>query len=152
MKRLLALVAVLILAPAAAAAGWPGPPRTAAPRLTQQGPPPAWVETRSRSTWMAFSSYCWRTPRKVVCADAIPPQSRTDLPEMRVARGTLVRLHLGFRPRSAHLTVFRGVGFRHFVLAPRRVLAWRAATAGVASLDVRAGAGGASYLVRMTIR
>ena len=82
----------------------------------------------------------------------IPPQSRTDLPEVRVARGTLVRLHLAFLPRSAHLTVFRGMSFRHLILAPRRVLVWRADAAGVASLDVRADAGGASYLVRVTIR
>ena len=153
MTRAILLVAVLIVVPVALAAGWPGPPRTPAPRLTQQGPPPAWAETRSRATWMAFSSYCWSraagAKRKAVCADMIPPQSRTDLPTLAAGAGQHVRFHFTFAPRSVHLTVFRGGSFRHFVLPPRRTVSWMQSTTGVASLDVRAAAGDASYLIRI---
>src|SRR5262245_10315447 len=44
----------------ALAHGWPGRPQTNPPRLSEVGPPPAWVETRQRSRWLSFSSYCWR--------------------------------------------------------------------------------------------
>ena len=156
MKRALLPLVALVLAPAAVAAGWPGPPRTPAPRLTQQGPPPAWAETKSRATWMAFSSYCWSrsagAKRKAVCADMIPPQSRTDVPTLAAGAGDLVRFHFTFAPRSVHLTVFHGGGFKHFVLAPRRTVSWRQSTTGIASLDARAGSGNASYLVRIARR
>ena len=81
-----------------------------------------------------------------------PPQSRTDLPTLAVGRGEVVRIHLAFAPRTAHLTLFRGLSFKHYVLVPRRVLTWRAATSGVAALDVRAAPGTASYLVRVRFR
>jgi hypothetical protein len=82
----------------------------------------------------------------------IPPQSRTDLPTLRVRAGEMVRIHLAFAPRTVHLTVFRAGGFRHFVLAPQRTMDWRAAATGVASLDVRAAPGDASYLIRISRR
>ena len=158
-RRLALLLSIFgaVAASAAAAAGWAGPPRSPAPRLTQQGPPPAWVETRTKTSWMAFSSYCWSAPagattRKAVCADMIPPQSRTDLPMLSVRRGEVVRIHLAYVPRGVHLTLYRAMSFRHYVLPPRRVLIWRAAGTGVAALDVRAAAGTASYLVRMSAR
>lgn len=154
---LLLLMLGVVAASAAAAAGWPGPPRSPAPRLAQQGPPPAWVETRTKTRWMAFSSYCWSAPagattRKAVCADMIPPQSRTDLPILGVRRGEVVRIHLAYVPRSVHLTLYRAMSFKHYVFPPRRVLSWRAAGTGVAALDVRAAAGTASYLVRVNAR
>ena len=157
-RRLLLLLLTLgVVAASAAAAGWPGPPRSPAPRVTQQGPPPAWVETRTRTRWMAFSSYCWSAPtgattRKAVCADMIPPQSRTDLPTLSVRRGEVVRIHLAYLPHGVHLTLYRAMSFKHFVLSPRRVLSWRAAGTGVAALDARAAAGTASYLVRVNAR
>ena len=106
---------------------------------------------------MAFSSYCWSAPagstsRKAVCADMIPPQSRTDLPTLTVRRNAPLRFHLAFAPRTAHLTVFRGLTFKHYVLPARRVLTWRAVQSGIASVDVRAAPGGAAYLVRVNVR
>jgi hypothetical protein len=154
-----ALVFLLLVTVPAAAAGaeWPGPPRSAPPRLSQQGPPPAWLETRTRASWMAYGSYCWSaaaagTTRKAVCADMIPPQSRTDLPVLALRPHALVRIHLGFLPRSVHLTLFRGGTFKHYVLAPRRVMSWRAPGGGIASLDVAAAAGTAAYLVTVNTR
>ena len=157
MRIVLLLLILGVVAGSAAAAGWPGPPRSHAPRLTQQGPPPAWVETHSKTRWMAFSSYCWSTAagatvRKAVCADMIPPQSRSDLPTLKVRRGEVVRIHLAYLPRGVHLTLYRAMSFKHYVLAPRRVLAWRAAGTGVVAVDVRAASGTASYLVRVTAR
>jgi len=157
MRLVLPLLILGVVAASAAAAGWRGPPRSPAPRLTQQGPPPAWVETRTKTRWMAFSSYCWSAPagartRKAVCADMIPPQSRTDLPTLIVRRGEVVRIHLAYVPRGVHLTLYRAMSFRHYVLPPRRVIAWRAAGTGVVALDVRAAPGTASYLVRVSAR
>jgi hypothetical protein len=82
----------------------------------------------------------------------IPAQSRTDLPTLRVHSGEIARIHLAFAPRTVHLTVFRGGGFRHYVLAPRRTVNWKATAAGIGSLDVHASAGDASYLVRIARR
>jgi|SRR5579884_148724 len=158
MMRLLPLLTILgVVASSAAAAGWPGPPRSPAPRLRQQAPPPAWLETRTKTRWMAFSSYCWSAPasattRKAVCADMSPPQSRTDLPTLTVHRGEPVRIHLAYLPNGVHLTLYRAMSFKHYVLAPRRVLSWRAAGSGIVALDVRAAPGTASYLVRVGAR
>jgi len=80
----------------------------------------------------------------------VPPQSRADLPVLVVPARGLVRIHLAFLPRSVHVTLFRGASFRHYVLAPRRVMSWRAAGSGIVSVDVRAAAGTAAYLVAVT--
>jgi hypothetical protein len=157
MKRLaVLLIPAFAAVSSAVAAGWPGPPRTAAPRLDHQGPPAAWVETASHSTWMAFSSYCWSAPiatgRKAVCADMMPPQSRTDLPTLRARRGDLLRIHLRFSPREAHLTLFQQLRFRHYVLRTGRLLTWRVRNGGVVSIDVRTAAGDAAYLLRLRLR
>ena len=157
MKRFAVLLTLALAAvSSAAAAGWPGPPQIPAPRLDRQGPPAAWVESASHSTWMAFSSYCWSAPiatgRRAVCADMMPPQSRTDLPALRVHRGDLLRVHLGFSPREAHLTLFQPSQFRHYVLRTGRLLTWRVTNAGVVSIDVRAAAGDAAYLLRLRLQ
>ena len=80
----------------------------------------------------------------------VPPQSREDLPTLVVRRGEMLRIHLSFAPGEAHVTLFRGVSFKHYVLRPRRVLIWRATGSGVLSLDVRALAGSAGYLLRLS--
>jgi hypothetical protein len=158
MASLLLLVSLLAVVPAAAAGeDWPGRPQSPAPHLAQQGPPPAWVETRTKASWMAYGSYCWSAPaagrtRKVVCADMVAPQSRTDLRAIVVPQRGLVRIHLGFLPRSAHLTLFRGGSFKHDVLAPRRVMSWSAPAGGIASLDLAAPAGAAAYLIKVRVR
>jgi hypothetical protein len=136
------------LVAAAPAAGWPGPPRTAAPHVKgASGPPAAWLETRARSVWLAFSGYCWKT----TCADFPPPQSRTNLPVVRVRRGALVRVHFAFTPSEVHATTFAATTFRHAALRPARTTGWRPTRAGVVSFDVRAPSGSASYLVRVRI-
>ena len=129
-------------------ADWPGPPAAPAPRVKgAAGPPPAWFETRTRSLWLAFSSFCWKT----ACADYLPPQSRTDLPVIAVRRGAMVRVHFAFAPRQVHATIFVGTTLKHVTLRPGRIVTWRPTLTGVVSFDVRSAAGSASYVVRVRI-
>jgi hypothetical protein len=137
-----------MLAATAFAHSWPGPPLAKPPRLSQSGPPPAWIETRVRSRWLRFSSYCWRT----VCVDMVPVQARTDLPVLIARAGELLRIHLAFRPREVHLTLYRGMRFRHYRLPRHRVLSWKARGSGVIVVDARAAPGTASYLIRLQTR
>ena len=100
MGRLAALAIAFASIAHAPGATWPGPPGASAPD-TGSGPPPAWVETHTRSLWLAQSSYCWRSGSRSICADFAPPQYRTGIPTLRVHRGATVRVHFGFTPRSA---------------------------------------------------
>src|SRR6266508_6281823 len=97
----LAIVASAAALGAPAALAWPGRPPVRPPSPPADGaPPPAWVETQTRSNWLAYGSYCW-TPSDghAACVDMIPPQSRPELPTVRVARGSTVRIHLAFAER-----------------------------------------------------
>jgi len=82
----------------------------------------------------------------------IPPQPRADIPGIRVLRGAVIRIHLAFAPRDAHLTVFRGSAFKHYRLRPARTISWKAASEGIASLDVHAPGGSASYILHVILR
>ena len=84
--------------------------------------------------------------------DMEPVQKRVGLPRLRTVRAQQLRLHLAFRPREAHLTIYRGFGFRHYKLRPARVMSWRVRSLGIAVLDVKAPAGSASYVVRLNAR
>jgi hypothetical protein len=151
MRRLLwvslALLATAVAVAARGGTDWPGRPKTEPPRLHQKGPPPAWIETHSRSAWLAYGSYCWRT----LCVDMIPPAMRKDVPTVSVKRGRLVRIHLAFTPRAAGVLVMRGDRSSSFRLQAERVLTWRPNRAGVALVDVRAQPGSASYLFRLRV-
>ena len=134
MRLLLAsLAAAVSLAP-------PGPP----PKIGPSGPPPAWIEVGGRSVWLAYSSYCWRTRTKTLCADYVPPSYRKDIPTVRARRGEAARLHFGFRPRRVTVGTQK--------LAPGRVTRWRVTKAGLALIFVLAPAGDASYVVRVRLR
>src|SRR3954447_8967592 len=76
---------------ARAAAPPPAAHRPARPRF---GPPRAWVRVAGRSTWMAFSSFCWTGPEGTgMCADYVAPPERTDLPEIAPRRGDDLTFH-----------------------------------------------------------
>jgi len=154
-RSALFVLALLTAGPPATAAlthGWPGRPQSKPPVLAQAGPPPTWLETRQHSRWMSFSSYCWRRGGKSLCVDMEPVQMRTDLGVLRAVRGRRLRLHLAFRPSQAHLTVYRGLGFRHYRLSPARVMTWRVRAFGVVVLDIKASNGTASYALRLKRR
>ena len=147
------MAAAAVLAANAFAQSWPGRPATKPPRLEQSGPPPGWVETPARSRWRQFSSYCWqRRVRPKVCVNMPPVQERADLGVLAARAGEVLRLHLAFRPREAHLTLYRGLRFTHYRLPPRQLLSWRARGSGVIALDLKARAGSAAYLIRLKTR
>lgn len=145
---LLLLLPVPVISGVGARPDWPGPPACDPPKLHQDGPPPAWLETSLRSTWLAFGSYCWAT----VCADMIPPSMRKDIPTVSVKRGAAVRVHLAFVPLKANIVLLRGKSTRTLRLQPKRAFVWRPQVGGLALVDVHAGRGSAGYLVRVRLR
>ncbi len=147
MRALVHALLVPVLGMSAVAADWPGRPKADPPSLQQKGPPPAWLETRLRSSWLAWGSYCWTT----VCADMIPPSMRKDIPTVSVKRGTSVRVHLAFVPLKANIVLLQGERIRTLRLQPKRVLVWRPQVGGLALVDVHAGPGSAGYLIRIRL-
>ena len=146
MGRLAALAIAFASIAHAPGATWPGPPGSRAPD-TGSGPPPAWVETHTRSLWLAQSSYCWRSGSRSICADFAPPQYRSDIPTLRVHRGATVRIHFGFTPRSVS-AAGPGAAVR---LRAARVVEWRPTRSGLVSIFVLAARGDASYVVRVNL-
>jgi hypothetical protein len=129
------------------ALAWPGRPATPAPKPAQAGgPPPAWAETQTKAVWLSYGSYCWRTG----CADYLPPTQRDGVPQLAAARGTQIRVHLGFVPSRL---VLRFLPSNKVVrLAPRRIAAWRSGVGGVVSVEAKAPGGSASYVLRIRLR
>jgi hypothetical protein len=82
-----------------------------------------------------------------MCADFISPQLRTDLPRIRVVRGTIVRFHVGFRPISLQLSRVGGKAPWRLELA--RLSSWKVAGPGVYTLFARVIGGDASYVFRI---
>jgi hypothetical protein len=109
------------------------------------GPPPAWVEVGRRSRWLAYGSYCWIT----ACVDMVPPQTRSDLPRIKVKPGQMLRVHLGFTPALARVHMLRG---DRAVAVPstrgRRSISFRARR-GVLMVAASASRGTPSYLARL---
>lgn len=138
---IISLAALAVCAPLAHALP-PGPP----PKQGG-GPPPAWLEKPGPDRWLAYSSYCWTVRGAGMCADFISPQMRTDLPRIRVLRGSTVRFHLGFRPSSLQLS--RVGGQAPWRLTSARVSSWKVARPGLYVLFARVMGGDASYVFRM---
>lgn len=145
--RLVLIVVAFAVAPPALAASWPGRPTAKPPTLQQPGPPPAWIETHARSSWLAYSSYCWKT----TCADYLPPASRSDLPRVRLTRGASVRIHFAFLPRDARVTLISAHAGKRVELDKARIVEWKPSASGVAVIEVHAAAGSASYVARMIL-
>jgi hypothetical protein len=140
---LVAAAAAATCAPAALA--WAGLPVSSAPKpATAAGPPPAWAETASRSKWLAYSGYCWKT----ICADYLPPASRPDLPTIRIARGASIRIHFGFRPSKVSVTTL-GTTTSTRSLAPTQVVMWRPTAAGVFTFSLKGSHGTVGYAAKI---
>src|SRR5712691_5956673 len=120
-RLFLPLALLSLVGLASARADWPGRPKGDPPRLHQKGPPTAWIETPTRSTWLAYGSYCWTT----LCVDMVPPAMRKDIPRVAVKRGDAVRVHLSFAPSTAAVVLLRGDRPRTLRLQAKRVLVWR---------------------------
>jgi hypothetical protein len=136
MKLLLAAVATTL------GVSGTGPPPGPPPQVggVTSFPPPAWIEAGTVRRWLAYGSYCWRTS----CVDMIPNAQRDDLPLVRVRRGRVIRVHLGFRPRSAVVRVGATV--------VSRTTSWKAKRSGFVLVDVRGTKGSAGYVARLVVR
>src|SRR5438067_556754 len=136
MRRRVGLVlAIAVLSTAAVSSGAPRPP---APQVlgAEAAPPPAWVESGGRASWLAYSGYCWDTPflaEHPYCVAVAEPALCRHLPQVVARPGALLRFHFGFAPRQ--VTVI--VRARHL----RRQLA-EAGQAHAAPRLPAAGAGG----------
>ena len=131
-----------------AALAWSGRPAPPVPKpATAAGPPPAWAETSTKSVWLAFSGYCWKT----TCADYLPPASRPDLPTIRLAHGAGIRVHFGLRPSKLSITLL-GAKTTTRTVAPVQVITWRPGESGVATFSLKGSSGSASYAARIRIR
>ena len=143
MRRALivSLVALALCAPVALALPPGAPPQRGG------GPPPAWLEKPGPDRWLAYSSYCWTVRGAGMCADFIAPQMRSDLPRIRVVRGTPVRFHLGFRPIALQLS--RVGGRTPWRLAPARGQGVHTRCRDLPRADARVVGGDASYVFRV---
>jgi hypothetical protein len=114
----------------------PGPPPVL--RGATDGPPPAYVATTRGSTWLSFSSYCWKS----TCADFIPATC-TDrgIPKLYLRRGEVIHFHLGFKPKEVW------IGFKRSTqsLPAARTSTWRVRRSGFFGLGARVRVGSANY-------
>jgi hypothetical protein len=115
-------------------------------------PPAAWVVTSGGRVQLGYSSYCWMTKRRSVCADSTAPHCGKGpgaAPVVRVRRGDQVRFELGFAPRSVSLSVGRGATHK---LGAARHPTWRATRSGPLALFATAKNGDASYVACIVFR
>ena len=127
------------------------PQRPASPPPTVDGmepPPPAWVELGRDAAWLGYSTFCWASG----CADYVAPScgDARHVPRLRVGRGDLVRVHLGFRAIEVRVSYFPpdGDAAQQAVEAidadgerATSTVAFRAERAGAFSIFARAGEG-----------
>jgi hypothetical protein len=142
MRVFLCLLCLLAFAATAWAAGSADAPPEPPPVLKghNDGPPPAYVVTSRGSTWLAFSSYCWKS----TCADFIPALC-TDkgIPKLYLGRGEVIHFHVGFQPKSRSVWI----GFKRGMqsLPATRTIAWRVRHGGFFSLGARVRVGSANF-------
>jgi hypothetical protein len=114
----------------------PGPPPVL--RGATDGPPPAYVATSRGSTWLSFSSYCWKS----TCADFIPVTcADKGIPKLYLRRGEVIQFHFGFKPKEVW------IGFKRSTqsLPAARSSTWRVGHSGFFSLGARVRVGGANF-------
>ena len=146
LRVLILLVALGAFAQVALA--WPGRPTSRPPTTGTVGaPPPAWIETKTKAAWLLYGSYCWKTS----CVDMIPPETRPGLAIFTVARGSIVRIHLGFAAKSASVDIDKK-NVRATLDTTKRILSWTAGRGGILMASARATRGSASYVARLRIR
>lgn len=143
-QTLIALAALLAAGATAAVAlgfGRPGspPPKPAQP----SGPPPAWVESATRSGWLDYGTYCWKT----ACADYIPPATRPGLRTFKANVGSTLRIHLGFTPKTLSARILPAKAFT--TMPARPVATYRVKKLGLLEIQTRTKAGSASYVVQL---
>ncbi len=126
----------------------PFPPTGPAPRVSKTGPPNAYIEFGRPGRWMSQGSYCWRTGNTEACADAVSPDQRPGLPTIAVKRGSVGRIHLGFEPSNAELSL----GGRTIKISPGRTIGFTATRSGVLTILLNHGHDDAEYDARVVCR
>ena len=146
-----AFATLVVAATSPAASAWPGRPVSPPPKAPNRGaPPPAWIETQAKSTWLSYGSYCWTSGGQAACVDMLPPGSRPDLPLIRVGRGGALRVHLALNRPTVTVTV---AGKRAAVRVDRTrgIVSWSARAGGLVAVQVHASGGSASYVARLRV-
>ena len=121
------------------------PPPGSAPTADGTLPPPAFIEFGEPGQWMSRGSSCWSSGGVTGCLDAAAPENDPNLPELIVGRDATGRIHLGFDPSTAHLTI-DSVPVR---VHADRTITFTAHRPGIVLLDVRQEHGSASYDARI---
>lgn len=85
---------------------------------------------------LAIASYCWRTS----CSQPLEASPKAPIV---FSRGALVRVELGFVPRTARVRID---GAPIFALRSGRQVSWRATRSGGITIDVTAAAGWVTYV------
>jgi hypothetical protein len=141
--KVLALIPLAVLLAACGstmASTKPSHPLGPAPNAGKPGPPPAWIETKAGSSWLGFSSSCWRIGDAGVCADAAAPRcGRQGTPDMDVSQGETVRAHLGYDASEASVDNAKAQ-------LDGRTVSWRVAESGPFALFTKGKQGDASYV------
>jgi hypothetical protein len=119
-------------------------PTQPTPAIGREGPPPAWIETRSGSRWLGYSSYCWRhsegSTTAGMCADSAPAKcGAAGVPWIPLRARQEVRAHLGYTPNE--VSVEHAAATLH-----GRVVEWRIAQAGPFLLFTKGEGVDASYV------
>jgi hypothetical protein len=109
--------------------------------LATASPPAAYLDAGPARLPLALSSWCWGTR----CGAPISASTKV----ARVARGTRLRVELGFVPTRSRLAVG---GTPVTVLTHGSDLSWRATRGGGLTLKVTGPRGWATYVGRIAIR
>ena len=104
-------------------------------------PPAAYVSVGANRVPLAISSWCWGAH----CGAPIAASSKT----ATVARGSTVRVELGFTPTRVRVAV---AGVQERATTAGREITWRAAHAGGMTINVNAPKGWVIYVGRLRIR
>jgi hypothetical protein len=138
----LALLTVLVSGCGSATTSLSPAPRSAGPppgKMQQgNGPPRAWLETGTGSTWLGTGSYCWTDPRHSLCVDGIPSCDIPGVPHVEVAPSESVHAHLGFDPVEASV---EGAS----ATVHGRTVSWKATREGAFILFTRLRGGDVTY-------
>jgi len=110
------------------------------PTTGKSGPPPAWIETKEGGRWLGYSSWCWRSGSKGMCADFMAPTcGGPGIPTLLLHRGETVRAHLGYTPDEASVD-------RASATLDGRIVEWRAEQPGPFALFTKGAGNDASYV------
>jgi hypothetical protein len=146
MRRILFLVAGVVIASVLAAISSAKPPRAAdsrrsfvedafsggsvaricgrtRPRKTL-APPPGCIATALERRKLALGSYCWSRRGRGVCVNAVPPSLRTDIPRLKARPSEIVSFELRMIPQKVVLSIQRDGHIEQVALAPSRVMRW----------------------------